>query len=265
MDQIHEQFKSILEKLGARGHEVPMEGLLEVEGLLSDLDDQSFFKALDAISGMFYIDPYDRPDLRPLVDKASQIIAAQGERALDWLTQMLTGTDMKFEFNVACTLGQMGAPAVGKLIQAFENTDDPETRSFIVYALGKIKDPAVANAVTTLLQAAGDSYREIRDGAVRSIGKIIEVVPPEKISSHERRLIVDALFRSVGDRVPAIRAKALRSLAKMAAAGYLGEERKSELRERAQRILGMDEQFNWDNAYIVRKEAEFALEQLGAR
>ncbi len=59
-----------------------------------------------------------------------------------------------------------------------------------------------------------------------------------------------------------MRAKAVRSLGKMAEAGFLTKEQKEELATRAHCILGHNEAFNWDLAYIVRKEAEFALRKL---
>ena len=254
--------KTALAKLNAGDAETVLAGLSELEDLMQNAEPEQFTQAVEAISGLFYIDPYDRPDLKPVVDRASEILAANRSRTLEFLVEKLTDADIKFGFNVARTLGLMGAAALGKLIQAFENTDDTAGRSFIVYAIGKIKDPVLVEAIPLLLQASGDSNREVRDSAVRTIGKLAEVVPAERVSPHELQHLVDALFRAAGDRAPAVRAKAVRSLGKMAGFGFLDEENKKALQERIRRILGLEDAFNWDLAYIVRKEAQFALEQL---
>ena len=135
-------------------------------------------------------------------------------------------------------------------------------KAFIVYAIGKLKDPVVASAATLLISAAGDSNKEIRDSAVRTLGKITEVVKPGQISDAEKDKMVDVLNENAGDQSPSIRSKAFRSLGKMGEAGLLSAEQTKNLSARAHRVMGHDDKFNWDNAYIVRKEAQFALKAI---
>jgi len=177
--------------------------------------------------------------------------------------ESLKGSDLKFEFNIARTLGQMGGPALDKLIKAFENTTDAAARSLIIFSMGKIKDPVIRAANQLLIQAATDPDQEVRDSAVRTIGKMAEVVSPSEVPPEERDTVVDVLFKSLGDPAHAVRAKAVRSLAKLAHAGFLTEEQRAALGKRAHGLLGHVEEGVWDRAYIVRKEAEFALQMLG--
>ena len=53
--------------------------------------------------------------------------------------------------------------------------------------------------------------------------------------------------------------KAVRSLGKLAKHGHLTARERWELAVRLRRILGQDENFEWDRAYVVRKEAQEAL------
>lgn len=237
-------------------------GINQVEDMLPSLNESDYMASLDVLLGVFYIDPYDRPDLKPLVDRASEVLILQREKALGPLVESLAEADMKFNFNVSRVLAKMGAPALGKMINYYEHTSDDQVKAFIVYAIGKIKDPVVASAATLLISAANESNKEIRDSAVRTLGKITEVIEPGQISSKEKDKIVDALSENAGDVSPSIRSKALRSLGKMASAGFLSEKQSKSLAARAHRILGHDDNFNWDNAFIVRKEAEYALKQL---
>jgi hypothetical protein len=75
----------------------------------------------------------------------------------------------------------------------------------------------------------------------------------------------EALFRTLTDVHSAVRAKAVRSLGKMARAGYLAPEQVDRTLAAAVRILGRDEAYEWDRAYIVRQEAEEALRHLEVR
>ena len=239
-----------------------IDGINKVEELLGSLDEKDYLASIDVLLGVFYIDPYDRPDLKPMVDRASEVLILQKDKVLGPLIDSLAEADMKFNFNVSRVLAQMGASALGKLINSYEHTNDEQVKAFIVYTIGKIKEPVVASAATLLISAAGASNKEIRDSAVRTLGKITEIIEPGQISSVEKDKIVDILSENAGDVSPSIRSKAFRSLGKMAKAGFLNNKQAKAISARAHRVLGHDSNFNWDNAYIVRKEAQFALKNL---
>ncbi len=57
-----------------------------------------------------------------------------------------------------------------------------------------------------------------------------------------------------------IKAKAVRSLGKLARFGHLDPGRKRELRTIALNLLGEDDEFRWDRTFVVRREAQEALE-----
>jgi len=57
------------------------------------------------------------------------------------------------------------------------------------------------------------------------------------------------------DAQPAVRAKAMRSLGKMAAAGLLNRPQRRIVEAAARAALGEGESYTWDHAYIVRREA----------
>jgi len=256
------KLKRAIEKIEAGDPATISSGLAEMETLLPGLDGSGYDQAIAAVAGLFYTDPYDLPDFKPAIDKASELLAAQGRKALKLMIRMLSDADLKFVFNVSRTLGRMGTEAIDRLIHAYEDTYDTSTRAFIIYAIGKIRHPVIAEASALLVGAALDPGRDIRDSAVRAIGKIAEFAPATGVDSRERKQMVEVLKKAMGDEVPAIRAKAVRSMAKMASHGYLTAEQRDDLAQHAHRMLGHDEAFNWDLAYIVRKEAEFALKEL---
>jgi hypothetical protein len=85
------------------------------------------------------------------------------------------------------------------------------------------------------------------------------------VSERQRAEMFEALFRAVSDVHSAVRAKAVRSLGKMARAGCLGPQQEDRVGVSILSILGRGEAHEWDRAYIVRREAEEALSHLQAR
>jgi hypothetical protein len=72
----------------------------------------------------------------------------------------------------------------------------------------------------------------------------------------------EILLRAAGDSQPAVRARAMQSLGRMAAAGLLNRPQRRAVETAARAALGEGESYSWDQAYIVRREAREALDTL---
>jgi hypothetical protein len=232
---------------------------------LPGLEETEFRVAAESLCGLFYVDTGDRPDLQPLLEKTVEVLVAQGSRAVAVLLNQLQGSDIKSHLYLARTLGAIGRPALAALRRVVATEEDAYTRSFALFALGKVHDPAVREALPEVMGSLMHPDKEVRDSAARTLGKIAEVVEPDQIATDRRGEIFEALFRTLADFQPAVRAKAVRSLGKMARAGYLAPEQEERVRTAVLRILGRDEAYEWDRAYIVRREAEETLRHLEAR
>jgi hypothetical protein len=66
--------------------------------------------------------------------------------------------------------------------------------------------------------------------------------------------VFDALVLALKDPHSGVRSKSCRSLGKMARHGYLDSEQLNTLRKEVDIILGRRD-YNWDNAFVVRREA----------
>ncbi len=106
--------------------------------------------------------------------------------------------------------------------------------------------------------------KEVRDSAARTIGKIVEAVPPSALTDRRRGEIEEALLRTIGDPQPAVRAKAVRGLGKMALHGYLSLEQCSRVRGVLDALVTRSEERSWDRACVVRREVQEALAHLKA-
>ena len=213
----------------------------------------------EMVSALFYIDPLDRPDLVPALEEAIVLVAGLGPWVIPTLIQNLEGGDVKAQMAIAQALGWMGAPAIGPLMAEYRSCPETTCHAFILYALGKVKAPQIIEAVPVALDAAGAPDLELRDSATRAIGKFAESIPVGALPDDLRAALVDRLRRNLADPNAGVRSKAVRSLGKLARYGHLTPEEIRQAKVTLHRILGEDEHFDWDRAYVVRKEAREAL------
>jgi len=214
----------------------------------------------EMVTAIFYIDPLDRPDLMPVLDEAISLVVGFGEWVIPVLIETLDAGDLKAQMAVAQALGRIGADSISPLITEYETSTDPDRHIFVLYALGKIKSPAIVQAVPLALAAAQAEDLELRDTATRTLGKFAEVIPPAELPPDLRQQFVEQLRANLADPNAGIRAKAVRSLGKLAHYGHLTPSECEELKKTCRLMLGTDENFEWDRAYIVRKEAKEALQ-----
>ncbi|MFC1538408.1 HEAT repeat domain-containing protein [Candidatus Latescibacterota bacterium] len=212
----------------------------------------------ELISPIFYIDPWDNPHLMPILDEAISLVVGFGKWIIPILVKDLDTTDIKAQFATAQALGRIGNDAIIPLMAEYESSDDPALRSFILYTLGKIKSPNIVKAAHIAAEASLSDDFELRDTAVRAIGKFAESIPPGEIPDDLHRLFIERLKANLADPSTSIRAKVVRSFGKLAKFGHLDASESKKLKELCEIYLTIDEDYEcWP--YIVRKEAKEAL------
>lgn len=252
-------------KLADSDKNVVLQGIKEIEASLPRLKGRKYKEALDSLASLFYIDTFEKPDLQVVIDRVFEVYDKYKTKTIPFLLSYTRESDVKFQLNIARALGKIGKPSVNPILLKLNKSREPAEKSFLLYSLGKIKDPAVIKAIPIVLKGLKDRNVEVRDSATRTFGKIFEVTPSSKINMKHKNLIYENLKKMLSDESSGVRSKAIRSLGKMARYGYLDKEKKEEVKKIAQRILGFDESYNWDIAYIVRREAQEVCNFLTAK
>jgi HEAT repeat protein len=255
-------YQEIQALLESRDAEKLRQGLALVRQEISRVGAQEARPLFEMVTATFYIDPLDHPELVPILDEAVSLVVGFGEWVIPALISSLDAGDLKAQLAVGHALGRIGADAIEPLMAQYERLSEPACRTFVVYALGKIESPRVLQALPLVLNAAQSEDQELRDTATRALGKFAEAIPPSDLPEEQRQAVIDTLKTNLADTNAGIRAKAVRSLGKMAKVGHLDEAEQEQLREVCELVLGIDGSFDWDRAYIVRKEAKEALEHL---
>jgi HEAT repeat protein len=237
-----------------------LRGLGLVEAQIPKMGESESRQLFEMVFSLFYIDPLDLPGHVPVLEEAISVVSRFGKWVIPVLIQSLESGDVKAQMAIAQALGRMGPDAIAPLIAEYEGCPEPGCGAFVLYALGKIKSPAIVAAAPVALDAAGSPDLELRDSATRAIGKFAESIPAGGLAEELRAGLVVVLQRNLADTSPGIRAKAVRSLGKLARFGHLTANESGQLEVTLKRILGEDEAFEWDRAYVVRKEAREALQ-----
>lgn len=235
------------------------QGLVLVKQEISRVGSEDAKPLFEMVSAIFYIDPLDHPELVPIIDEAISLVVGFGDWVIPILIENLDAGDLKAELAIGHALGRIGADAIEPLVTEYQAAMDPGHRMFVLYALGKIKSPKIVQVAPLALEAARSPDLELRDTATRAIGKFIESIPPSELPDELLAAFIDTLQINLADPSPGVRAKAVRSFGKLAKFGFLNEAQQAQLKSLCELVLGIDENFEWDRAYIVRKEAQEAL------
>lgn len=248
-------------KLSSANSSIIMEGLDEIETVvIQGSSSEDFPIMFDAVTSLFYIDPFDRPDLRTAIEKAVKTVAKMGAAAIPLVLEKIVDSDIKAELNFARACGLMDETAIEPLIKVVASKGGSAEMAFALYALGKIKSSKIVKALPLVLEKVNSPQKECEDTAVRALGKICESINPNDVDSNMRESIFDALISKLSHGNDVIRSKAFRSLGKLIRYGFVNDIQKNEIVSKVKQVMGLDEDRNLDPAYLVRREAQEILD-----
>ena len=257
-----EKYQEIKTLLGSPEANKIHQGLLMIREELPSIDEESARSLFEMVSVLFHVDLFDHPDQVGVVDEAISLVADFGEEVIPYLLNDLDAGDMKAQLAIGHAIGRVGEPALEPLLESYKCEESEECRIFLVYALGKIQSPQVLEAFEDVLKAANSDNLELRDTAIRALGRFVQHIKSEDLPVGFKESMLKAVQTNLADVSAGVRAKAIRSYGKLARYGHLDQEEKAKLRKTCELLLGIDDQYDWDRAYIVRKEAQEALDCL---
>jgi len=258
----HLELDELVQQLCSPDPSVALSAIEQVRRRLPTLDEADYRHTIEALMSLFYVDLIDLPELEGATDRAIELLAAEGARVVPIVIAQMRSCDIKSHFHLARTLGLIGTDALARLRTLLATDEDPCARAFALYAIGKMTCAEVEQALPEVLGGLMHPNREVRDTAARTLGRLAAVIPAEQLTPRRRAEMADALMRAGHDVEAPVRAKALRSLGRMASVGLLDDKQRHTAAILARNALGESEEHHWDTAYIVRREAREALDKL---
>jgi len=255
----YEEIKSLL---GSTKSEDIHQGLVLIREELPNINEEDAVSLFEMVTALFYIDLLDHPEHAYVLDEAVSLVADFGEVVIPILLNDLDAGDMKAQLTIGHAFGRVGESALEPLLESFKCEESEECRIFLVYAMGKIRSPKVMQAFEQVLTAAKSENLELRDTAIRALGNFVELISPADLPEEHKKEMLEAIQVNLADSSAGVRSKAIRSYGKLARFGHLSKDEKQKCKDTCELLLGIDEKFEWDRAFIVRKEAQEALDCL---
>ena len=257
-----DKYEKIKVLLNSGDSEEIHKGLVLIRKELPNITEDSARSLFEMVSALFYIDLLDHPEHAYVLDEAVGLVADFGEFVVPILLDSLDAGDMKAQLTIGHAFGRVGEGAIEPLLESYKCEESEECRIFLVYALGKIRSPKILEAFEQVLNAAKSENLELRDTAIRALGNFVEVISPKDLREDYKKGMLEAIQTNLSDTSAGVRSKAIRSYGKLARFGHLTPEEKQKCKDTCELLLGLDNKFEWDRAYIVRKEAQDALDCL---
>jgi ferredoxin--NADP+ reductase len=254
-----DRVKGIIENINIDKEESIARGLDQIADTKS-LTDEEKVDLAPVLATIFYHDHAGKPDMTRLANRAEKQIARFGESVLKVMAEELIDADPESAAHIGRAIALIGGGSVDTLLASWDsNIEDDFAIINIMQALSYFRSDTVIKAIPKILDAAGSKNHQLRAAALYTAGKLTLRLSSEAFGEKLQLEMFDISFKLLSDNKPLVRKDAARALGKMLKKGILHCDQKKKVFNAFNAILGNDEQHEWDNAFIVRHEAEHFL------
>jgi ferredoxin--NADP+ reductase len=254
-----DRIKPIVENISI-DREDTIERALDQTDQLKELTDEEKIQLAAAFSTLFYHDYAGLSGMIKLASRAEKQIAKFGAAVMDFLISELVSAPPESAAHLGRPVARNGKAAVKPLMEAWEkNRSEDYALINLLYTLANVKDPEVLKAMPEIVVAAKSKNPQLRSTAIYSVGRLVNGLSADGFDDNLRLKMFDCAFEALSDAKPIVRKHGARTLGKMLKKGLLNNELKGKVLKAYNAILGNDEDHEWDNAFIVRHEAEHFL------
>ncbi|MBI3262506.1 MAG: HEAT repeat domain-containing protein, partial [Acidobacteria bacterium] len=218
--------------------------------LMADLDDaqllalRDFCAAAGPTCTMFLRAALHDEAYTPTRRRATEIIVGYGEKAMPFLTPLVTDERWFVQRNAIELLGHIGGRDNVRLLQPLLRRGDPRVLRQVIASLLSTDDPGAVRALQTAVRGAGGEYREA----------ILQAL----VAQHDRR-IVPHLTQTLADVDRLGRDHAF-ALDAVAALGRMGDDRAVPV---ITSLLGQRRWLAWKKTTDLRRAALASLVRIG--
>ncbi|MDH4263828.1 MAG: sulfide/dihydroorotate dehydrogenase-like FAD/NAD-binding protein [Spirochaetia bacterium] len=252
-----ERVKKYLENCLSRDLNHSIASLNEVKKI-KDFSAEEKIHLADGLSALFFQEFGKIEDTAKIARLAESTIASFGTDISDWLINQLMESDPESAKNYARVLSQSSNKSINKAIEILSSDKiDESVNSNLIIGFGYCEDENAIKGLDVIIKNVNQLKGFARATAIQALGRII-VRLTNKLTSDQRKIIFTSAQKAISDTNVKVRMQAVRTIGKMVRYSILNDEQIDQAHKIFRTILGMDN-FEWDNAYVVRHEAETAL------
>ncbi len=219
------------------------------------IDQKDKVELAAGLSSLFYRDHSDDQNLARAIVRAERMIAKLGSDVLSWLMEQLEDADAESAEHFARVIGEIGSPAIDPLTEALSDSSKISyARINYLLAVGFFSNPGIVRALPAIIKLAMSDDHMVKSQALYAIGRLANRIPANEIDDSLRHQLFDTCFLGLSHTRPVVRRQSVRSLGKLGLNHYSDHDQSEKTMKAYRAILGLDD-FDWDNAYIVRHEA----------
>jgi ferredoxin--NADP+ reductase len=235
-----------------------------IEGLPapSSLDKQQKQELAAGLSSLFYRDHSINEGLSRVIVRAERSVTKLGADVIPWLLEQLEDADAESAEHFARVLGEIGVPAIAPLTEAINNASKSSYAMInFLLAVGYFSDTGIASAIPSVLEKAASEDHMVRSQAIYALGRVANRISASHFDDGIKEKMFDACFAGLSHTKAVVRRHSVRAMGKLLLNHYLTAEQEEKTRTAFRAILGLDN-FDWDDAYIVRHEAHLWLKYI---
>ncbi len=260
-----QRIDNIINKLKTESEESIAQALDRIEQL-AELTDEEKIRLCPSLTQLFYRDHLGMAEMISLANRAEKQITRFGAVVLPFLIQELVNADAESCARLGRIIALNSTKAVAPLLEAWDrNKDDKYALINLTQALAYFRVPEILKALPQILEAAKSDNHQLRSNALDAMGKLAIRIDTDLFDERLRLEMFDTAFERLSDTRSLVRMHAARALGKMLERNFLSAGQKKKLHKAYSVILGKDENYDWDDAYIVRHEAKLYLPLIKTR
>ncbi len=248
--------KAIVDQINI-DNEQSIERALDQTEKLTDLTADERVEIASALSTLFYHDMNGHTGMIRLASRAEKLIGKLGLDVVPFLISELINADSESAAHFGRAIARNGNPALKPVLDAYDaHRNEDYSLINLLAAISHFRNAEAVSAMPEVLVAAKSGNYRVRSEALYTAGRLVKHLDSDLFDAGLRLKIFDTAASALTDKYPLVRHNAVYALGKLLQKGMIAGESEGKAKASFAGILGIDGKNNWDNAFIVRHEAE---------
>ena len=254
---MNKRVKDIIKELNTKSKPGITKGLDQLR-LMEDFTSEEKIELTEALTSVFYhLHDTETTSMMRLAVRVERRIATFGKDVIPFLFNEIIDADGESVVYLGKAFAMIGPEGVNYMLREWSHHRDDESALInLTQTLSNCKFSDVHAAIPYIIAANKGKNFHLTSMTLCTIGRLIERSNPSLVNKTLIHTLFDHAFSFLSSTKPLVRRSAVRALGKMCKKKLLSRADEKKVANAFLAIEGKDDKHNWDDAFIVRKEAE---------